>query len=266
MLRGISLLMIAVLSPAPCLAQAAVAFPTSQIRGHTDKAILSAGLHKPDGDGPFPAVIVLHDCGGVEEHAIKWARLLVSWGYVAIVPDSFGSRGHGNMCTNVNTVDAAQRVQDAIGTAEYLATLPYVRRGHIGVVGFSHGGWTIMKGVQDVGRWSSYGIKAAVAVYPLCHPQDTRPTVPLLILIGEKDDWMSASFCQTAVDSAENKSMMTIKVYPGAFHAYDREIPTVWVPGGQGGGGVVPRRLEYDAAAAKDTEVQARSFFDARLR
>src|SRR5688572_5632203 len=105
MLRGISLLIIAVLAPTLCLAQATVTFPTSQIRGFTDNATLSAGLYKPDGNGPFPAVIVLHDCGGMEGHVIKWAKLLVSWDYVAIVPDSFGSRGLGSMCTSVNTVD-----------------------------------------------------------------------------------------------------------------------------------------------------------------
>lgn len=164
-------------------------FPTAVLPGISEPATITATLTKPAGNGPFPAVIVLHDCGGVSQKDRGWEARLASWGYVAILPDSFGSRKKGNLCQDVEAVGARTRVQDAIGAAEYLATLPFVKKGHIGVLGFSHGGWTIMKGVQENAYWSAYGIKAAVAYYPYCTaPQDNNVVLPLRILIGEKDD------------------------------------------------------------------------------
>jgi dienelactone hydrolase len=203
MFRAVYWLLFAALAPTLAFAQSAVKFPTAQLPGLTDNAVLSASLHKPEGSRPFPAVIVLHDCGGMEGHVVKWAKMLVSWGYVSIVPDSFGSRGKSNLCANVEAVGTAQRVQDTIGAAEYLATLPFVQKDKIGVVGFSHGGWTIMKGVQENAYWSSYGIKVAVGIYPYCGPQDNKVALPLLILIGEKDDWTPVSRCQAAAYNCE---------------------------------------------------------------
>ena len=50
-------------------------------------------LRPPDGDGPFPAVVLLHGCDGmhnddpwVENHHLRW-------GYVLLEVDSFGPRG-----------------------------------------------------------------------------------------------------------------------------------------------------------------------------
>lgn len=267
MRRLICLLFVALLAPALASAQAAVKFPSSRLPGLTDNAVVSASLHKPDGNGPFPAVIVLHDCGGVEGHVTRWAKLLVSWGYVAIVPDSFGSRAlPRNQCQSVDAVGAAQRVQDTIGAAEYLSTLAYVQKDRIGVIGFSHGGWTIMKGVQENAYWSSYGIKAAVAVYPYCSPQDSKVAVPLLILIGENDDWTPVSRCQAAIGASKEPSLITMKVYPGAYHSFDRDRPTTWIQGQGEGGRTTTRKLEYNATAARDSEVQARAFFDKKLR
>src|SRR5258706_9940246 len=52
---------------------------------------------KPDGDGPFPAVVVMHDCSGLGPRSGgapgRWAQELVRRGYVVILPDSFATRG-----------------------------------------------------------------------------------------------------------------------------------------------------------------------------
>src|SRR5690348_15201769 len=76
-----------------------VSYPTVAASG-VAPATISATLYKPDGNGPFPAIIVLHGCAGPDSHTLEWANRLVDWGYVAIVPDSFGSRGSGGLCTN----------------------------------------------------------------------------------------------------------------------------------------------------------------------
>jgi poly(3-hydroxybutyrate) depolymerase len=49
-----------------------------------------AELWRPAGADPFPAVLVLHGCGGVEDNDRTWASRLAGWGYMALVVDSFG--------------------------------------------------------------------------------------------------------------------------------------------------------------------------------
>lgn len=242
-------------------AQQKVRYPT------TDNKPLLAEIYKPEGPGPFPTVIVFHDCGGVDDHVKMWSRKLVSWGYVAIAPDSFGSRNKGNLCKEVSTVNAFERVQDAINTAKYLATLPYVQKNNIGALGFSHGGWSIMKGVQQVARWSEYGIKGAVAIYPYCtSPADRDVAIPLLILIGENDDWTPAESCRDVVRGAQNPRLIDLVVYPNTYHSFDRDKPTREIQGMGGGSRTSTRKLEYNASATRDAEVRTKRFFDSLLR
>lgn len=59
---------------------------------------IPATMLKPEGPGPFPAVVIMHDCSGLGPRSsgapIRWARELVEKGYVIIMPDSFAPRGH----------------------------------------------------------------------------------------------------------------------------------------------------------------------------
>src|SRR3954471_15522789 len=50
-------------------------------------------LAKPDGAGPFPAVIGLHGCAGMHDTTKqKLAHDLVAWGYVILLVDSYATR------------------------------------------------------------------------------------------------------------------------------------------------------------------------------
>lgn len=243
-----------------------VKFPAAVLPGITAPAMITATISKPEGSGPFPAVIVLHDCGGVSPKDRDWAKRLAGWGYVAVLPDSFGSRGHGNLCTDVEKVGAQQRVQDVIGTAEYLATLPYVQKGKIAVLGFSHGGWTIMKGIQENSYWDAYGIRGAVAYYPYCTAsQDRHVVLPVKILIGEKDDWTTPDRCRAVVAAAKNPALISLIVYPGAYHSFDCNCLTKWVTG-TGGGKTTSRRIEGNSAVTRDAESQTKAFLERLLQ
>jgi dienelactone hydrolase len=54
---------------------------------------LTGKLTKPQGDGPFPAVVLMHGCTGIGKHQEDWAARFASWGYVALQVDSLGPRG-----------------------------------------------------------------------------------------------------------------------------------------------------------------------------
>jgi hypothetical protein len=95
---------------------------------------IPASTLKPEGPGPFPAVVIMHDCSGLGPNSSgapdRGARELVKRGYLALVPDSFSTRGHaGGVCTNPspsrNEVSPLRRVRDA-----YAASRPASTRIH----------------------------------------------------------------------------------------------------------------------------------------
>jgi dienelactone hydrolase len=60
---------------------------------------------KPDGSGPFPAVVIMHDCSGLGPRSSgapdRWGRELLGQGYLVLIPDSFTTRGHADgVCTD----------------------------------------------------------------------------------------------------------------------------------------------------------------------
>ena len=225
-------------------------------------------VYKPDGPGPFPAVVIVHDCSGLGTVSSgapdRWARELRGRGYVAIVPDSFTTRGFPNgVCTDArpsrNDVSPASRARDAYATLAYARTLSYVDGKRVGLMGGSHGGSTTLasmlapaSGAEPLASEKRAGFAAAVALYPGCatSPRTWRsssgvytPIAPLLILTGEKDDWTPAATCQKLADAARAAGHpVSIKIYPGAHHAFDSANPIRYVatrinanaPGGRG--------------------------------
>ena len=79
---------------------------------------VEARLSKPDGPGPFPALVLLHGCQGVSPQVKDWARWLADRGYVAFVVDSFGPRHEPADCKpddGTPGAPATERFDDAIG-------------------------------------------------------------------------------------------------------------------------------------------------------
>lgn len=223
---------------------------------------LPAKILKPEGGGPFAAIVLLHDCSGLGPRSsggpARWAAELVPKGYVVILPDSFTPRGHaGGICTvpfreRHPNVTPTHRAQDAYATLAFLHTLPYVDTNRVGVMGASHGGASTlatMVAPQSAGK----GFIAGVALYPGCalnagHWRSNLTGVyenvsPLYILIGEADDWTPAENCRRLADSALKAGHpVSLKVYPGAHHSFDSAYPVRYnaarinlnVPGGRG--------------------------------
>jgi dienelactone hydrolase len=198
---------------------------------------LHATLYRPDGPGPFPAVVALHDCGGLADRPAttaqlynEWANVLVAQGFVVLFPDSFGSRGLGTQCrVRERKVRASrQRVADANAARRWLQGQNYVRADRISLLGWSDGGLVSLVAVRPNGapHDGSPDFRSAVAFYPSCRRQ--RETawsarIPTLILIGSADDWTPAGVCQQMVADAHGRSAhVQIIVYPGAHHEFDR--------------------------------------------
>ncbi len=185
---------------------------------------ISGYLAKPEGKGPFPAVVLLHTAGGLMSHiTVDWPYFLTSLDYVTLTVNSFGPRGIVR-CLGV-CVSNFERIKDAYGALDYLAGLPFVDKQKIGVMGFSLGARAVNELVSKKFRSrSEREFKAAVGMYSDCDyligvGKDIIPTVEI---IGEHDTW--ALSCKFLGEDSPVK----VHVLPGAYHAFDhseREIP-----------------------------------------
>ena len=198
---------------------------------------LHGTLYRPEGAGPFPAVVALHDCGGINHRPIanerlytQWAKLLVDEGFVVLFPDSFGSRGLGSQCRErQHRVRASRdRVADANAARLWLQSQSYVSGDHVALLGWSNGGIAALWAVRPTAapKDGTPDFRSAVALYPGCRRlRDTAwsARIPTLILIGSADDWTPASYCQQMVAGAHGRSAgAQIVVYSGAHHEFDR--------------------------------------------
>lgn len=99
-------------------------------------------LAVPDGTGPWPAVVMVHEVFGIDENMRAHAERLASLGYVAVMPDLF-SRGGMRKCLNA-TFRALQRGEgqafDDIEATKAWITERADCTGKVGVIGFCMGG------------------------------------------------------------------------------------------------------------------------------
>jgi dienelactone hydrolase len=245
----------------PPLNPNAVVFKGTGSQGADDPLMLSGTLNKPSGDGPFPAIVLLHGCGGIQpKRDHRWAERLSGWGYVTLQVDSFRPRGISNVCTysGNDSVDMVEkRVNDAYDAKRYLAGLPFVDRERIAVMGWSHGGMTTL---QALYKERAVPFRAAIAFYPSCRRILRGLNAPLLILIGEADDWTPADRCVSMMPKEEGSSV-ALKVYPGAFHGFDTVGANSRVRGARG-----MHRIQYNPEAEADSIFQVKGFFEKHLK
>ena len=242
-----------------------VRFPSVAVGNALAGPEITGWLDRPGGAGPFPALVLAHTCAGVNQHTSEWTRLLSSWGYVVLAPDSFGPRGERNVCGRGRVVSGSMRVADIAGALDFLNAQPFVRRGAIGLIGHSHGGATTMRSTQAMYGLAQRGLRAAVAYYPSCLPQfDRNVALPLLILIGDKDDWTLAEDCRRLQSAGFTQPGLVEAVYyPNAYHSFDNRAVgdrTITVADGKS------HRLVYDSLAGPDAEARTRAFFEKYLK
>lgn len=238
-------------------------------------------LVRPAGTGPFPAVVQLHGCAGLDPQSYRWARWFAEQRYVALVVDSFGPRGlKGDCRTAPDEPPITARFDDAMGALKYLQSQPFVRKDRVAAVGWSQGGVYAMSVINgptldrardrgvDLPR---IGFAAAVGIYPGgCAPLTRELVVrPLLVLIGAADDWTPADVCRGMVDSMRARGAdVSIVVYPGAYHYFDVEgqilevLPNVENELKAGGHGAT---VGYQAEAAMDAYRQVAAFLARHL-
>ena len=110
---------------------------------------IQGDLAKPDGAGPYPAVIGLHGCAGMHDTTKqRLADELVAWGYVVLLVDSYATRGIEHACTSSAFVAFLNRRSDAYGALVFLAGQTFVDPQRVAAVGFSAGGWVTLSAAE----------------------------------------------------------------------------------------------------------------------
>jgi len=222
-------------------------------------------LAKPDGVGPFPAVIGLHGCAGMSETTKrKLVGDLVGWGYVVLLVDSFATRSIDHDC--FKGILATARISDAFGALAFLAGQTFVDSQRVAAVGFSKGAWVALLVSESSHSFklfehpSNLKFRAAVAFNPPCRVAEERPLIPTLVLIGTLDEWTPAADCSEKIDTWGTDGVpIGLVVYPNVHHGF-------YYPELQPGRTMLGRWLEYNEEAATDASRRMREFLNRHLK
>ena len=261
----------------------AVAAPEEVHFRSLDGVVLGAWIFQPAVQPPTGTVIALHGCGGLYGRRAArpgrlsarhqaMADLLVAQGHAVVFPDSLTPRGETQLCTQKiggRAIGQTERRADVLGTLAWVASQPWARPERIALLGWSHGGSAVLA-ATDAGRAEvATAIKPAVAIafYPGCSAalrSGWRPNAPLVLMLGEKDDWTPPGPCIELGRSARAE----VNVYPDSYHGFDspgrgqvqlrRDVPNGVNPGQ--GVHVGPNPAAREKANARVLEVLQNAF------
>ncbi|MCY0853606.1 dienelactone hydrolase family protein [Cupriavidus sp. D39] len=191
-------------------------------------------LYMPESvEGRVPAMVISHGSAGVQEKDIdRWVRAFNKMGIAAFVVDSFGGRGITGTMNDQSQLSPAANDADALFALKLLSTDPRIDPRRIGQIGFSRGGHVAMdlvlesfhKGVID----DDTRFVALIGFYPGCTqlwwevPPPPLTGAPLMLAVGEKDDYTPAQPCLNVADTMKRDGQsVEVHMYPGAYHDFD---------------------------------------------
>lgn len=262
----------------PAFAQQNVRVPLEQ-DGRTLQ--LAAQFFRPANTAaPVPAVAMFHGCGGPGQNTARMAGLLASWGYAALVVDSFSARGLKDVCgRNWPTPAAAEaRAADIDATLAWLAKQPGIDPRRLAYMGYSYGGGVAMLRALSAtpeGTAPS-AARAVVLLYPDCALADAlgpRLAVrqPILLAMGALDDWTPVAQCRAVMDRVvRGGDLVETRIYEGAHHSFDALGLPVRYLGGVGNrskpGGCCGAHYGAYEPAWKQFVVDVKAFLDKALK
>jgi carboxymethylenebutenolidase len=182
---------------------------------------LTGYMARPAGAEALPAVIVLQEWWGVNEHIMDVTRRIANEGYVALAPDLY----KGQVATEpdearklVMELDMAAAVEEIGSAIDFLLGQETVAGDTAGVVGFCMGGrLVLMTALADE------SVGAAVAFYgsPLAPDQATSVKAPVLGLYGADDGGIPVADVNAMGEALTAAGVVNeIHVYEGAPHAF----------------------------------------------
>lgn len=229
---------------------------------------MGAYLAKPEGDGPFPAVLVFMEIFGVNDHIRDVTRRVAAEGYVALAPDYFHRTGPGMQLAydeagmaegmaHLQKLSADQMISDAQDAITALKARSDVRGDRLGAMGFCIGGHMtfLVAATCEITAAASYYGGAIAAAEGLGGGPSTLSRASgirgqIQCFFGEQDGMIPED--QVAAIRAELAGAGIdhgVTVYPGADHGFNCD-----------------QRGSYNADAAADAWSKTFAMFGEKLR
>jgi carboxymethylenebutenolidase len=211
---------------------------------------LAGYLARPEGDGPFPAVVVIHEILGLNDNIRDIARRFAAEGYVALAVDLFAGRNRaacmfrffaGVMLDSLNHGG----IRDLKAALTYLAQQPGIDGTRLGAIGFCMGGSFAV-------AWACADDRLkAIAPYYSMNPRPLAAVARACPVVGSYPDPDFTTAHGRKLDKELNTYSIPhdIKIYPGAKHSFFND---------QGS--------NYDPAASADSWQRVLAFFEEHIR
>ena len=151
------------------------------LAAHAQRLAPHLTVVRPMGPGPFPVVVQMHGCGGIQPMQARYAEAARDAGAAVVIVDSLAPRGIGReaaqltVCTGMR-LRGAERSQDLLASLYWLEGQPWADRRRLAAAGWSHGGWSIMEALagapqtDPASRARLASLKLVVLVYPYAGP------------------------------------------------------------------------------------------------
>src|ERR1700730_17604896 len=178
-------------------------------------------LVRPDGDGPFPGVVIIHEIYGLNENIKDIARRFADVGYVALAVDLFTGRNRtvcmfrfmGQMLFTPLNNTSVHALKEAL---TFLAQQPAVDAEKLGAIGFCMGGGFAI-------AWASTDNRLkAIAPYYGSNPRPLEAVSRLFPVVGSypHKDFTTTQGQKLDVELDRYNIAHDIKIYPGAKHSF----------------------------------------------
>jgi carboxymethylenebutenolidase len=217
---------------------------------------IDALLNLPQGQGPWPGVVVIHDILGYARDKESINERIARAGYVALTPNLYSRGGRIRCITRVMRELMTQRgraLDDILAARDHLQAMPECT-GRIGIAGFCMGG-------QFALVMSPKGFGASAPFYGTPVPRNISKTLegacPIVASFGGRDPLGRGAPDRLREATAAKQITTDIKVYPGVGHSFANNIPGQPLLRITGFG--------YDEAATEDAWSRVFAFFGEHL-
>lgn len=179
-------------------------------------------LVQPTGDGPFPAVLVIHENRGLNPYVEDVARRVAVAGFLALAPDGLspvgGYPGNDDDGRRLQaSLEQAELRQDMINSARYLKSHE-LSNGRLGATGFCWGGGM----VNNLAVVLRGDLNAGVPYYGAAPASEdvARIEAPLMINFAENDERINAMWPDYEAALQANGVDYRMHMYEGTNHGF----------------------------------------------
>ena len=182
---------------------------------------LEGYLARPEGEGPFPAIVIIHEAYGLNENIKDITRRFADQGYVALAVDLFAGRNRAVCMVRVmsslllNSLHN-RSIHDLKAALTFLSEQPGVDNFRLGAVGYCMGGSFAIAWACTDDRLK------AIAPYYAGNPRPLEAVARLCPVVGSypDKDFTTKQGQKLDVELERYQVPHNIKIYPGAKHSF----------------------------------------------